>query len=521
MTASRPSSTSSGGYGHASSGRGAPGGRPSSSGAPSYGRHAGDAHGRSDDGDHSDGDDGKLGMAGALPAENRRAVMERQRALERQKAAARARGGMAGGMMRSTLADSGGLSSPGKDPQRTPAVRQFSQPRAADPGPGGFTVGGRPGAGVSRGRDAPRGGRMHAPMRSALDDDGPEELSDDDSRLKPVAMPEARARRDAPSGAGGAGHGTTGGESDLARAIRSRDRRRTESKGAEDGGKLARELAMRGVASTFDPTGDSPDETGDLDFSDMRRFLTTPTPQRHGTIECYIRRNKSGLNKLYPVYQLFLKEGDRFLLAAKKRPKQKTSNYLISMDARDLSRGSPSFVGKLRSNFVGTEFTVYDDGVNPKDADEKDAPGGKKARLELAICNYASNVLGSRGPRKMKVCVPKVRGGERVRFQPTDKTEEMMGRFKAKDFSDMVYMINKPPRWNEQVGAYVLNFNGRVTMASVKNFQLVNPDDQETVLLQFGRVGKDSFTMDYRWPLCPVQAFGIALSSFDYKLACE
>lgn len=32
---------------------------------------------------------------------------------------------------------------------------------------------------------------------------------------------------------------------------------------------------------------------------------------------------------------------------------------------------------------------------------------------------------------------------------------------------------NKPPKWNEKVAAFVLNFNGRVTMASVKNFQLV------------------------------------------------
>jgi hypothetical protein len=30
----------------------------------------------------------------------------------------------------------------------------------------------------------------------------------------------------------------------------------------------------------------------------------------------------------------------------------------------------------------------------------------------------------------------------------------------------------------------VLNFNGRVTMASVKNFQLVDPEEQNSVLLQ-------------------------------------
>lgn len=72
-----------------------------------------------------------------------------------------------------------------------------------------------------------------------------------------------------------------------------------------------------------------------------------------------------------------------------------------------------------------------------------------------------------------------------------------------------------------QVGAYVLNFSGRVTQASVKNFQLVSPDDHDTVVLQFGRTAKDTFTMDYQWPLSPLQAFAICLSSFDYKLACE
>ena len=46
---------------------------------------------------------------------------------------------------------------------------------------------------------------------------------------------------------------------------------------------------------------------------------------------------------------------------------------------------------------------------------------------------------------------------------------------------------NKAPTWNEHLAAYCLNFNGRVTLASVKNFQLVEPRDQDTVLLQFGK----------------------------------
>ena len=79
------------------------------------------------------------------------------------------------------------------------------------------------------------------------------------------------------------------------------------------------------------------------------------------------------------------------------------------------------------------------------------------------------------------------------------------------------YLLSHPC----QVGAYVLNFNGRVTMASVKNFQLVDPDEQNAVVLQFGRVGKDEFTMDMQWPITPFQAFAVTLSSFDSKIACD
>ncbi|GMQ01755.1 hypothetical protein CsSME_00048286 [Camellia sinensis var. sinensis] len=101
---------------------------------------------------------------------------------------------------------------------------------------------------------------------------------------------------------------------------------------------------------------------------------------------------------------------------------------------------------------------------------------------------------------------------------------------------------NKAPRWHEQLQCWCLNFRGRVTVASVKNFQLIaatqpppppssggapaasqpqTQSDHDKIILQFGKVGKDMFTMDYRYPLSAFQAFAICLSSFDTKLACE
>jgi tubby-related protein 1 len=242
----------------------------------------------------------------------------------------------------------------------------------------------------------------------------------------------------------------------------------------------------------------------------MRKFLTTACPRRAGVVQCSIKRNRSGTNKLFPEYAVYMKEGDRFLMCSKKRPNNKTSNYLISMGEGDLKRNSKNYIGKLRANFAGTEFQVFDSGANPSLIDT-----GSSERCELGAVVYTANVLGSRGPRKMQAAVPKLdRDGK-------SRSIDVLAKLKAQDKNDITYTINKPPRWNDQVGAYVLNFNGRVTMASVKNFQLVEPDEQDAVLLQFGRVGKDEFTMDFRYPLTPFQAFAITLSSFDSKIACD
>lgn len=46
-------------------------------------------------------------------------------------------------------------------------------------------------------------------------------------------------------------------------------------------------------------------------------------------------------------YNLFLQDNKRFLLAARKRKKQTTSNYLASLDYDDLERDSPNYFGKV------------------------------------------------------------------------------------------------------------------------------------------------------------------------------
>ncbi|KAI4901747.1 hypothetical protein NFI96_010965 [Prochilodus magdalenae] len=261
-----------------------------------------------------------------------------------------------------------------------------------------------------------------------------------------------------------------------------------------------------------------------VEVDNPEEFVLRPAP-RGVTVKCRITRDKKGMDRgLYPTYFMHLEREDGkklFLLAGRKRKKSKTSNYLISVDATDLSREGESFVGKLRSNLMGTKFTVYDNGTNPSKN-----PGAlleeSNTRQELAAICYETNVLGFKGPRKMTVIIPGMNMNfERVPVRPTNDQESLLSKWQNRALDNLIELHNKAPVWNDDTQSYVLNFHGRVTQASVKNFQIVHDNDPDYIVMQFGRVAEDVFTLDYNYPMCALQAFAIGLSSFDSKLACE
>ncbi|KAK8530052.1 hypothetical protein V6N13_102933 [Hibiscus sabdariffa] len=326
----------------------------------------------------------------------------------------------------------------------------------------------------------------------------------------------------------------------------------------------------------------SPEFCGKLTFPVS---LKQPGP-RDGTIQCFIKRDKSKL-----TYRLFLclspallVENGKFLLSAKRTRRTTSTEYIISMNADNISRSSSSYIGKLRSNFLGTKFIIYD--TQPAYTSTHVPPPGRSSRrfyskkvspkvpngsYNIAQISYELNVLGTRGPRRMHCimhsiptsaldaggCVP---GQPELLRHPLEdsfrsisfsKSLDHSVEFSSARFSEIgstsyddedgkmkpLILKNKPPRWHEQLQCWCLNFRGRVTVASVKNFQLIAatqpaagaptpssqpaPPDLDKIILQFGKVGKDMFTMDYRYPLSAFQAFAICLSSFDTKLACE
>jgi hypothetical protein len=78
-------------------------------------------------------------------------------------------------------------------------------------------------------------------------------------------------------------------------------------------------------------------------------------------------------------------------------------------------------------------------------------------------------------------------------------------------------LLTKKPHWNDEVESLVLNFKDRNIVSSAKNFQLVLEQKPDHVICQYGKIGANTFSLDFRYPLSVIQSFGIALSTIFWS----
>lgn len=109
-------------------------------------------------------------------------------------------------------------------------------------------------------------------------------------------------------------------------------------------------------------------------------------------------------------------------------------------------------------------------------------------------------------------------GGELMFFHPLRWNRQRMAHFTC-DEEDYWHAVNVIGCYNYKrtlLSTICILFPGDL-MLTLNHFCF--PVDY--IIMQFGRVAEDVFTMDYNYPMCALQAFAVALSSFDGKLACE
>ena len=267
-----------------------------------------------------------------------------------------------------------------------------------------------------------------------------------------------------------------------------------------------------------------------------KKWLTSPCNINDPKMLCYVEREKSLLGGKI-TYKCYLEAKDeskpRYIMTANKKKSSSTSYYLfLCSDEADIDdRGSEAVIGKLRGlNAIGTKYSITDEGMST----DKTVVESMLLR-ELGYMAFEFDG----GPSKIEALIPSVNpvNSKACVWKPgcSDSSQNRSIETR-KDDNDLIKLVNKQPQWDEKYGGHVLNFNGRVKVSSVKNFQLLmksngkspvrstesqakSDDDASEIILQFGKVDKNKFSLDFQYPLSPFQAFALCIASMDGKIA--
>ena len=250
----------------------------------------------------------------------------------------------------------------------------------------------------------------------------------------------------------------------------------------------------------------------------LYRFLTRPIPKSLGTVHCTIKRKTVGMHMNFNVYELYVETnsgrlGDQLLTAHRFKKRGFNSYFAIQIGSTNKNEEG-TIIANLIYNSLGTAFVAHNS-----------VKAHRGRPRDLCCVAYKKNI--GKGPRKMMIALPafvdetKNLDQHEWPHKKGTKNSPMLKALKSLELSRLQPLINKPPTWNKRTQSWTLDFHGRVTRSSVKNFQLVRPKEQSNVVLQHGRIGSNSFTMDVAYPMSMISAFTVCISSLHPKIGVE
>ena len=230
-------------------------------------------------------------------------------------------------------------------------------------------------------------------------------------------------------------------------------------------------------------------------------------------VRCVLTRHRSNLT--YDTYDLRLEGTNDCLLIARRMSMSRTSNYhFFDMtrgdSTKNLSKNSGNYIGKLKAlNTAKTEYIL----VNEKSEHE-----------ELAGFVYEHPDMWDRTddagrPRQIFVILPLLtkNGFPVINHVPQhNRSCSLTEILRTADPEKLAFAHTFGTKEPALVkGNFRLNFHGRVTVPSVKNFQLISQEDDENIILQFGKISSNGYNLDFKAPFNMLQAFAVALSQFN------
>jgi hypothetical protein len=213
-------------------------------------------------------------------------------------------------------------------------------------------------------------------------------------------------------------------------------------------------------------------------------------------------------------YRLFSDDGEFLMYARALLEAQKVEFFLYNPSDRgqrlfDPTR--PAFT--MNFNKEKTEWRIIQERCESCQFSPKHLTCACHGKQQVAFIRHTRKPIGEGIFNCMEVHVPGLYSdGSRVVWCPLLGRGDLGER--AVDAGHEVQeLVTKQPSWNDEVESLVLDFKGRHILSSAKNFQLALSQKPGHIICQYGKIGPSTFSLDFKYPLSVIQAFGTSLTT--------
>ena len=222
-------------------------------------------------------------------------------------------------------------------------------------------------------------------------------------------------------------------------------------------------------------------------------------------------------NKFY----LYSHLSEHFILSAFPIKFKLRKNYVISLlYDNDNNLDNSNIIAQFHGDLLRKNFILFDNGISPKSKEYKNNKEDENLRKYLMEIKFDLFKQFNRG----KIYIPKSQYKNNKFFNKNiDKNDKL-----SKIYDDSINIYETEiPEYNKMNNKYYQKFSNRVKMSSSTNFKIIENIIEENqnnlisnkinskkkrVILESGKINDKSYTMDFQYPLSPLEAFGICLS---------
>jgi len=211
-------------------------------------------------------------------------------------------------------------------------------------------------------------------------------------------------------------------------------------------------------------------------------------------------------------YRLFSDDGDFLMYARASLEAKKVEFFTYNPSERaDKLFNSSKPVFTMTFNKEQTEWRIVQERCELCQFSPKHLSCACHGKQQVAVIRHSRQPVGEGIFNGMEVMVPGLNAdGTRVIWCPLTGRGDLGVPYGS---DDTQVLVTKKPVWNDEVESLVLDFKGRQILSSAKNFQLALSEKPDHVVCQYGKIAPHTFSLDFRYPLSVVQAFGVSLTT--------